>query len=389
MEKKVRELGIPILFKHKMTKVYRDGDGPVAGVEVQTDSGTINIKARKAVILCTGTWTDNERMAGLYDPRIVGPDTYGDGGTPCDGTLFVDSSGDGHVAAAEVGAAFTDMSFVAYLYIFFGSRSYWGWEPADFTNGRYVQGGKGVSRTRDFYQNIVLVKQDGQRYIDESLGAQSALSWEENRKLPIPQSGSLSENIEWPFTQKYLSLPQPRNVWAVADSAIAAALRWPMDTLRNPNPKHGLMLDPACIAIADTLDDLARQMKIDAAALRQTLNRYNGFADSGVDADFGKKAPMRRIATAPFYGLKASLIRHTQRNGARVNTKSQVIAALQPGDGVVPLASINDEKVIPHLYAAGELGNIMGYRRPHGSLGNYAIFARIAGENAAKETPID
>jgi succinate dehydrogenase/fumarate reductase flavoprotein subunit len=66
-----------------------------------------------------------------------------------------------------------------------------------------------------------------------------------------------------------------------------------------------------------------------------------------------------------------------------------VIAALQSGDERVPLASIDDEKVIPHLYAAGELGNVMGYRRAHGSLGNYAIFARIAGENAVKETPID
>jgi succinate dehydrogenase/fumarate reductase flavoprotein subunit len=148
------------------------------------------------------------------------------------------------------------------------------------------------------------------------------------------------------------------------------------------------MFDPACIAIADNLDDLARQMKIDAAALKRTIDRYNGFADSGVDADFGKKAPIRKVATAPFYGLKASLIRHTQRNGARVNTKSQVIAGLQISDGSVPPASIDDEKVIPHLYAAGELGNVMPWRRAHGSLGNYAIFARIAGENAVKETPI-
>jgi succinate dehydrogenase/fumarate reductase flavoprotein subunit len=66
-----------------------------------------------------------------------------------------------------------------------------------------------------------------------------------------------------------------------------------------------------------------------------------------------------------------------------------VIAALQDGDTRIPPASVNDEKVIPHLYAAGELGNIMGWRRPHGSLGNYAIFARIAGENAAKESPVN
>ena len=82
---------------------------------VDTPDGTINIKARKGVILCSGTWTDNYRMVQAWDPRLVGPDCYGDGGTPSDGTLFVDSAGDGHLAAAEIGAGFSDMSTFCYL----------------------------------------------------------------------------------------------------------------------------------------------------------------------------------------------------------------------------------------------------------------------------------
>ncbi len=34
-------------------------------------------------------------MMQQYDPRLVGPDCYGDGGTPSDGQLFVNSAGDG------------------------------------------------------------------------------------------------------------------------------------------------------------------------------------------------------------------------------------------------------------------------------------------------------
>lgn len=386
-EKKLEELGVPILFKHRMRKIYREPGGPVLGVSVDTPDGAINIKARKGVMLGTGTWTDNYRMAQAWDPRAVGPDCFGDGGTPTDGTLFVDSSGDGHLAASQVGAGFSDMSFVSYYYIFYGSRSYWGWDPPDFKTAANYASGKGISRSMDFFQRVILVKNDGSRYIDETEG---------NRKSDPAkgEAGGLNENVEWPYTATYLSLPQPRNVWAITDSEGADALKWPLDDLRNPNPKKGAMFDPACIAIADSISELASKMGIPEAELEATINRYNGFVDAGEDADFGKPMPMSKIATPPFYGLKASLIRHTQRNGVRVNTKSQVIEqsdqmAGYNGTSTDGSISIDQERVIPHLYAAGELGNVMGWRRPHGSLGNYTTAARIAGENVAKETPWD
>jgi succinate dehydrogenase/fumarate reductase flavoprotein subunit len=365
-----------MLLKHRMTRIYRDGTGPVVGIEVKNPTGTMNIKARKGVILCTGTWTDNARMCQAWDPRIVGPNAYGDGGTPFDGTLYADSSADGHFAAAEIGAGFADMSFVSYLYIFYGSRSYWGWDPLDWTASN-CQAGKGLPRTADFFQRVILVKDDGARWINEAEGARPG----------IPGRAGWSEWPEWPYTATYLSLPQPRNVWAIADGDAPAALKWPLSDLQKPNPKAGLMFDPACLAIADTLEELAQKMGIDPAKLQATITKYNGFVDAGKDADFGKPMPLSKIVKPPFYGAKANLIRHTQRNGLRVNTKSQVIEQSDQKDGLKPV-SIDQEKVIPHLYAAGELGNALGWRRPHNSLGHYTTAARIAGENAAKEKPL-
>jgi succinate dehydrogenase/fumarate reductase flavoprotein subunit len=386
-QQRLQELNVPIMLGHRMTRIYRpDASGPVVGIEAQTEQGSVNIKARKAVILCAGTYTDNYRMAQAWDPRIAGTDCYGDGGTPTDGTLYVDSAGDGHMAAAEIGAGFSDMSFVSYLYIFYGARSYWGWgeEPIDWTTNENYASGKGLPRNADFFQRIILVKNDGARYINEADGAQPS----------IPGGGSVNEWPEWPYTATYLSLPQPRNVWAVADADTAAALEWPIDQLENPNPKVGNMFDPECLAIADTLDDLASKMDIPAAALKDTVDRYNGFVDAGVDEDFAKPTPLYKIATPPFYGAKASLIRHTQRNGLRVNTKSQVLQQSDQGTGydgrsVDASISIDDEQVIPHLYAAGECGDALGWRRVHNSLGHYATAARIAGENAAKETSLE
>ena len=149
------------------------------------------------------------------------------------------------------------------------------------------------------------------------------------------------------------------------------------------------MFDPACVAIADTLEELAAHMGVDPEALVATVEGYNAAVDAGVDEDFGKANLDTKIESAPFYGFKASLIRHTQRNGLRVNTKSQVIDGWADLEDVsVPVASIDDEPVIPHLYAAGELGNVLGWRRVHNSLGHYTTAARNAGQNAALEEPI-
>lgn len=373
-EKRLNELEVPMLLNHRMIRIFRDENGPVTGVEVETPEGTKKIKANKGVILCTGTWTDNERLSKAWDPRVVGENCYGDGGIPAEDLLLVNSAADGHIAAGEIGAALSDMSFTSYLYIFFGSRSYWGWgeDPIDWTTNADYAAGKGINRSDEFYQNAIIVH-DGKRYFNEELGM----------KPDLPGRGSHSENPELPYTRMYLELPQPRNVWAIADATIAETLEWDLDQINNPNPRTGNMFDPACIAIADTIEDLASQMDMDVAVLKETIDTYNNAVDTGADAEFGRTSLPSKIETAPFYGLKASLIRHTQRNGLRVNTKSQVIELAGARD--TSLTSIDDEPVIPRLYAAGELGNCLGYRRPHNSLGHYTTAARVAGENAAKE----
>jgi len=234
-----------------------------------------------------------------------------------------------------------------------------------------------LPRTATFFQRVILVKNDGVRYINEAEGARPS----------VPGRGGLTEWPEWPFTATYLSLPQPRNVWAISDADGAAALNWPIEDMKKANPKVGLTFDPACLAIADTLPQLATMMGIPAAALEATVSKYNGFVDAGEDKDFGKPKPLYKIAKPPFYGAKASVILHTQRNGLRVNTKSQVLEQSDQWDGKEGV-SIDKEKVIPHLYAAGEVANHLGWRRVHNSVGHYITAGRIAGENAAREVSL-
>ena len=376
MWKKVQKQGTPILLNTRMLKMYRDRNGVVVGIQARGPKGLMNIRARKGVVVAAGTWTDNQTMMQQWDPRTVGPDCYGDGGTPIDGTLYIDSAGDGHRACADIGAGLADMSFTSYLYTFFGGRSYWGWghDPIDWTTNTNYAAGKGLTQSAATFQSTICVANNGKRYVNES-----------TRFDAIPAGrGSYSENPEMTWTTSYLALPQPRNVWMIADSTTAATLGWPISTMQNPDPKSGIMLDPTCLAIDDTIAGLAAKMGVNAANLQATITRYNGFVDSGTDADFGKPSPKGKILTGPFYGAKLSLIRHTQRNGLRVNTKMQVIEAEQ-GDAAPQ--SIDQLTTIPHLYVAGESGDIVGYRRGHNTLAHYVTAARLCGMNAAKNVP--
>ncbi len=350
--RELNKLGVPILLKHKMTRVYRDGNGPVVGVEVKNESGTINIKARKAVILGSGGFKSNAQMRMAWDPRL--DNDFGAGGMP-----FVETTGDGQIAALDIGAGVTDMSYVCELRVHWGTGIYQVWEPPQLTSVPFIAGLGGGD-----YKRLIIVKNDGQRYFNES----------SPQAIPVD-----------PFYEAYKNLNErPRNVWAVTDAEGAAALRWPVRQFANPQPKVSPGLYPGYVAFADTLAELGKKMGVDAATLDATVGKYNGFVDAGKDADFNKPGPLTKILKPPFYGAKLLILCHDQMGGLRANTRAQVLdrAEQAVGAGV----SIDKEKIIPHFYAAGEcVGGYVGTERGSGKLGVYMIWGRIAGENAAKE----
>lgn len=396
---KLDELGVPILLEHKMTKLYREPNGPVVGAEIETPEGTINIKARQGVVVATGSWTDNDQMVKMYDPRAAGETCYGDGGCPGAGIMFNEATGDGHIAVSEVGGILTDMSFSSYLWIWWGVKSFWSWgePPYDWSDNSGWSRGKTLGSDA-FFGNGIVVKEDGKRYFNEVLGKSTSLfgNGETNESFgsdtlaqlaQLTASAGKGEHCENPeisdYTKAYLALPQPRNVWAICDAPMAEAISWPIAEIENPNPLTGSLLDPECVAYADTIEELAEKCGLPAEELQATIDRYNSFVESGVDEDFGRKELPAKIETPPFYAGRASLIRHTSRNGVRVNTKCQAIDQSSMHDTTV--RSCDEETVIPHLYVCGECSNTQGYRRPHNSLGHYATTARIAGENVAAE----
>jgi len=100
---------------------------------------------------------------------------------------------------------------------------------------------------------------------------------------------------------------------------------------------------------ADTLVELALKMKVDPGELVDTIEKYNGFCETGKDPDFGKPAGMLQpIKNPPFYAVFGNRWSQSTkgRNGIAVNSRFEALNT--------------KGEVIPGLYAVGDGCTIFG-----------------------------
>ncbi len=228
--KQLMDRGIPILLEHRMTKIYREPNGPVLGIEVDTPSGIINIKAKKAVILATGGFKANMQMVRAWHPAF-------DENLIWTGWPDVNPTGDGHLATMEIGGGVVDMSFIMEFSGRLGSRQYIRWERPHFTTPSTSTGLPNGKRER-----IIFVENSGNRYLDE-------IAWEAGHTLP------------WlPHMLAFLAIKgRPRMEWFVTDQDGAEDIGWNKfeDAFVNPDPTKTPCAEPGWVAKADTIAELA------------------------------------------------------------------------------------------------------------------------------------
>lgn len=101
LEAAARKLGVEILLQHRMTSIIREERtvGPVLGITATNDGKTLNIRARRGVVIATGGSTGNVNFRRMFDPRLT--DEYcGVAGEPW---TVQDASGE--LAAMAIGAS--------------------------------------------------------------------------------------------------------------------------------------------------------------------------------------------------------------------------------------------------------------------------------------------
>ncbi|WP_255060254.1 FAD-binding protein [Mycolicibacterium arenosum] len=159
----------------------------------------------------------------------------------------------------------------------------------------------------------------------------------------------------------------------------------------NPVKKRTLnedLVTKGVVKRADTLADLAAQIKVPADALEKTVARFNEFASRGLDPDFGRgQSAYNACLGDPGYSPNPAL--------GPLDRAPFYATRVFPGDvgtcgGVITDEHARvldeDERVIEGLYATGNItATVMGrnYLGAGGSIANTMVFGYVAAKHAA------
>src|SRR5579875_1165388 len=388
LEAAARKCGVEILLEHRMTGIHRERGNPsglnaypqgrVIGIEATHRGQTLNIRAKKGVIVATGGSTGNVEFRRMFDPRLT-EEYCGLAGMP-----WSDQDASGELAAMAIGAA---------LWGLYNQTGEFGANVTkagligcqyNYRNLQWMPGSRVFARARATglrvadWQDVILVNMLGRRFYDETGGQYPANNY--NSIDPYIQGSWRNiKNVKYNpnnFLNAALAgIDDGHNgggpIWAIFDQDAVAREGW------RPTPPQ-VDIAAGFFFSANRLADLAEKivMKYQRVAmpphnLEATVARYNSFVETGVDEDFGKPAPRYKIATPPFYAAWATPVVHDTRAGLRINAQCQVVDLYG--------------RVIPGLYCGGESAG--GFSQ-HG-LARAVCQGYIAGRAAAAAPPVE
>jgi 3-oxosteroid 1-dehydrogenase len=337
----VLDRDIPIHFETRARQLCVDGDR-VVGVVAEQNGRTLRVQARKGVVIATGGFEWNDQLVKAF---LRGPMT---------GPISVpECEGDGLLMAMEVGASLGNMS-----------NAWWMTSSKESAAGhRDARANFLPSQVERTFPGSIMVNRAGRRFVNEALNYNAI--------------GYVLHNFDGD-RYEFSNLPY----WLIFDSRFIS--RYRMFTSRPGEPA------PTWATRADTLEELGDLIGIDATALADTVERFNGYVAKGHDDDFGRGdstydnfwgdqdlpppfSTLGVIDQPPYYAIEMEAGVNGTCGGPRANEHAQVIDW--------------DGKPIPGLYVGS---NTMAavtagvYGGAGGTIGPGMTFGYLAGRHAAE-----
>ena len=331
--------GIDLRTRAAVRELIADADGAIVGVVAEIDGETRRIAARSGVLVNAGGFSHNQAMRDKYQP-----------GTSVEWTNAI---------SADTGEMIEEM----------------------------MRHGAAVAQMEEMVGCQVTLTPDGAEVhpmIQGELSSPHSVIVDQTGVRYMREAGSYMKYCQEVFARDKIAPAIPS--WLVFDHQFMKTymVAGTMPGSRKPKAwREGGFLKQA-----DTLEGLARACGMDPSNLRASVDRFNGFARTGVDEDFHRgdraydrflgdpaHAPspsMGPVEKPPFYAYKVYPGDVGTYGGVVTDTEARVLR--------------EDGTVIPGLYATGiSTASVMGrcYPGAGSSVGPSFVWGYVAAKHAA------
>lgn len=331
----LKKRNVPILFGAALADLIGDAGG-VTGARLRQGGQDIVVKARKGVVLATGGFGRNKEFRQKFMPQP----------TPEHSLACETNLGDGVALGLKLGAGVAPAKGRGGL-----------WTPVSVTRRRDGSRGLYPHLSLDRAKpGLLAVNATGRRFVNEAC--------------------SYHDFVEAMFERHQIEPTIP--AYLICDGTFIE--KYGFGDIHPGTRDVGTFERSGYIVSGHTLDELAQKIGVPAAALRETVTRHNGFAETGVDVDFGKgETELNRFNGDPTHGPNPCLGALTVAPFHAITVWPAEIA-VSAGLATDPDARVlgADGRPIAGLYACGnDMASVMGgaYPGPGTTLGPAAVFA--------------
>jgi len=326
-EKRVKRGDIEVVLNTRITQLLQE-EGKIVGVKARSQDGEERDYRADAVVLCSGGFANSADLMRKHKLPMA-KELISNAAT-C-------ATGDGLVMCEEIGAKMVNLgqSLLPYL----------GGVNDPDNPGREL-----THVDMEKYPGAIWVNLEGKRVINEDSGA-----------LNPPARIAM---LNAPDMVLIVILDKK-----IMDENASILVSWFLRPERSWEWFEKKAEEGTIIKKANTIEELGRSLGIDVQNLKDTVAKWNGYVAAGKDLDFDRKELNYKIENPPFYAIKVVPSVVISAGGPAVNVRQQVLD--------------KTGKVMPGLYAAGEVTGYRGFGTGSSNMG-CIVFGKQAGMMAAQ-----
>ena len=318
LQKKALKYGVQILLETPLVKLVKENGAVVGAIARRKDGTYIRINASKGVLITTGGDADDDDAFAKLNPEAAAVTTFK--------FVQIGDTGDGIKAGVWAGASQDE--FPSAMLFDRGTT-----KPGGKAGPPY-RVGVGADAWQTGSQPFMKVDMDGKRFCNETVPYDFILYPVQDRKNGV--YCIIMDRRWWKNIKAFHTVGCSRQVPSTSEPNTYEGLTWPV--------AHffvGMEMLKGRMKMAWSIEKLAKKLQLPEDVLKATVERYNEFARTGVDEDFGKPAKdLFAIEKPPYFGVTNGAWLLCSMDGLNINEDMQVIDT--------------EGKAIPGLYAAGD-----------------------------------